>query len=336
MILVIPPELHFLLGTVNTLYNNLLKAPPEVCNQWTTLCHIQREVIHEGSFTGNSCKKLLINLDYLDKNLPINLLPYMTCLKAFNDVTKSTFKVTLDPNYKKNRFKSSFLELGIKTTPKILAVIFHVQEFCEKTNLDLVFYSEQASKAVNSDFAVVWVQDIFGAQTVSIMLNGEESELTLQNSATFKEIDKMHPPDGFVVLYSVVDKASFLKAEAELTKLQDADLLRSRPAILVANKIDLARSRAVSTQDGRCLACTFRAKFMEISVGINHNVDELLAGILTQIRLKVLNFEDREHQQQWYKSRGMVKASMKARQMFTWLFGKEDSKFKNCENLHIL
>lgn len=58
----------------------------------------------------------------------------------------------------------------------------------------------------------------------------------------------MHPPDAFVVLYSVVDKASFLKAEAELTRLQDADLLRSRPAILVGNKIDLARSRAVSTQ----------------------------------------------------------------------------------------
>lgn len=58
----------------------------------------------------------------------------------------------------------------------------------------------------------------------------------------------MHPPDAFMVLYSVVDKASFLKAEIELTKLQDADLLRTRPIIIVANKIDLARSRAVSAQ----------------------------------------------------------------------------------------
>lgn len=38
--------------------------------------------------------------------------------------------------------------------------------------------------------------------------------------------------------------------------------------------------------DGKCLACTYRAKFVEVSVGINHNVDELLAGTLTQIRLK--------------------------------------------------
>lgn len=69
-----------------------------------------------------------------------------------------------------------------------------------------------------------------------------------------QEIDRSNPPDAFVILYSVVDKASFLKAEIELTKLQDADLLRSRPAIIVANKIDLARSRAVSAQ-GKLMSC---------------------------------------------------------------------------------
>ncbi|XP_022920638.1 uncharacterized protein [Onthophagus taurus] len=176
-----------------------------------------------------------------------------------------------------------------------------------------------------------------GNQSVSIMLNNEESELNFLNISNHKEIDKINPPDAFIVLYSVVDKASFLRAEAELSRLQDAELLRSRTAILVATKIDLARSRSVSTQDGKCLACTYRAKFIEISVGINHNVDELLVGILTQIRLKSFQNEEKDHtQQQWYKTRGMLRASMKARQMITWLFGKEDSKFKNCENLHIL
>ena len=41
-----------------------------------------------------------------------------------------------------------------------------------------------------------------------------------------------------------------------------------------------------TSADGKCLACTYRVKFIEVSVGINHNVDELLAGCLTQIRLK--------------------------------------------------
>ena len=93
-----------------------------------------------------------------------------------------------------------------------------------------------------------------------------------------------------------------------------------------------------SVSDGKCLACTYRAKVIEISVGISHNVDELLVGNLNQIRLKLIHshLSDRESSAHWYKSRGVVRASMKARQMFTWLFGKDDTKFKNCENLHVL
>ncbi|XP_066995560.1 GTP-binding protein GEM [Anabrus simplex] len=182
-------------------------------------------------------------------------------------------------------------------------------------------------------------RDVPKEQSVSIMLNGEESELCFINVNNSKaEVDRSNPPDAFVLLYSVIDKASFQKAEDELTKLQDWGLLRTRPSILVGNKVDLVRSRAISPQDGKCLACTFRAKFIEISVGISHNVDELLVGILNQIRLKQFHavLSDREGSPHWYKSRGVVRASMKARQMFTWLFGKEDSKFKNCENLHVL
>lgn len=50
------------------------------------------------------------------------------------------------------------------------------------------------------------------------------------------------------MVYSCVDKASFTRVEQLLMTLQDLDLIRTRPVILVANKIDLARSRAVSSQ----------------------------------------------------------------------------------------
>jgi hypothetical protein len=193
-----------------------------------------------------------------------------------------------------------------------------------------------------------------GDQGISIILNGLESELKfltdskgnkvanlykdnffiIANTSSSLELyfhfilfvyyeqDQIDGCDGFLVIYSVVDKASFTRAEYFLTLLQDMDLLRSRCCILVGNKIDLARSRAISSQgkvmilklmttkeeqkcnqkvtiekilfqshfialaDGKCMACTYRVKFIEVSVGINHNVDELLAGTLTQIRLK--------------------------------------------------
>lgn len=175
-------------------------------------------------------------------------------------------------------------------------------------------------------------------QNISIILNGVESELKFLTDSKGNK-DQIDGCDAFLVIYSVVDKASFTRAEYFLTLLQDMDLLRSRCCILVGNKIDLARSRAISSQDGKCMACTYRVKFIEVSVGINHNVDELLAGTLTQIRLKKEHCElqgPKESSRSWYKNRNVVRASMKARQMITWIFGKEDTKFKNCENLTIL
>lgn len=62
------------------------------------------------------------------------------------------------------------------------------------------------------------------------------------------EFEKMPLPDAFVVMYSVIDKASFQRAEEYLARLHDQDLLRGRPAILVGNKVDLVRSRVVSPQ----------------------------------------------------------------------------------------
>ena len=55
-------------------------------------------------------------------------------------------------------------------------------------------------------------------------------------------------PDAYAMMYSVIDKTSFKTTEDELARLQNWDALRSRALILVGNKIDLVRSRAVSTQ----------------------------------------------------------------------------------------
>ncbi|KAG8039991.1 hypothetical protein G9C98_001509 [Cotesia typhae] len=96
--------------------------------------------------------------------------------------------------------------------------------------------------------------------------------------------------------------------------------------------------------NGKYTAYSYHAKFIEISVGINHNVDELLVGVLHQIRLKRKSFNhatagDTEKilkSNHWYKSKSMMRASVKAHRVLTWLFKKEDNKFKNCENLHVL
>lgn len=43
--------------------------------------------------------------------------------------------------------------------------------------------------------------------------------------------------------------------------------------------------------EGKIMATAYDCKYIETSVGINHNVDELLVGLLSQIRLKLENPE---------------------------------------------
>ncbi|KAG6443681.1 hypothetical protein O3G_MSEX002961 [Manduca sexta] len=145
------------------------------------------------------------------------------------------------------------------------------------------------------------IDDESGERSVCVLLAGEESEITFLDS----------PPDhvvsdgcahGYCVVYSTADRASFVEAERRLQALWAAGHTARRAVILVGNKADLARSRVVPTD--------------ETSVGINHNVDELLVGLLTQIRLK---------QQHAERVRGLLGR--------VWA---RDSKSKSCENLHVL
>lgn len=73
------------------------------------------------------------------------------------------------------------------------------------------------------------------------------------------EMNRNELPDAYVVVYSVIDKTSFKTVEDELARLQNWDALRSRSLIVVGNKIDLVRSRAVSTQGkwARANCCLF-------------------------------------------------------------------------------
>ncbi|XP_054288938.1 ras-related protein Rap1-like [Macrosteles quadrilineatus] len=125
-------------------------------------------------------------------------------------------------------------------------------------------------------------------RTVSVLLDGEESELTFtpMRDNVVEDKSNWRWMRGLVVVYSVTDRASFVRAQRVLETLVTAGAADGRAIILVANKIDLARSRLVSEQEGRILATACNCKYSEVSVVINHNVDELLVGLLAQIRFR--------------------------------------------------
>ncbi|CAK1543690.1 unnamed protein product [Leptosia nina] len=114
--------------------------------------------------------------------------------------------------------------------------------------------------------------------------------------------------------------------------------------------------------EGKALATSYECKFIETSVGINHNVDELLVGLLTQIRLKQQHAERVRKRSSSRKNRSRARspleeptttapapssasstprkrtrlsASVKVRGLLGRVWAR-DSKSKSCENLHVL
>ncbi|XP_076032719.1 rad, Gem/Kir family member 3 isoform X2 [Oratosquilla oratoria] len=179
--------------------------------------------------------------------------------------------------------------------------------------------------------------------SVSIVLNSIESELNFINITTPKEIldeaQRVEGPNGWVIVYSITDRSSFQRASEELTKLQGMGALRGKAIVIVANKCELVRSRAVPVDDGRDLACSYGAKFMEISVGMNHKCDDLLVGVLNQLRLKdeaaleQQEFKEKE-KSPWTRNKSLMRASLKAKRVINRIMGKTDTKYKNCEDFN--
>ena len=111
--------------------------------------------------------------------------------------------------------------------------------------------------------------------------------------------------------------------------MSEHDILCNKSAILVGNKSDLARSRVLTSGDGCDLAIEHGLKFTETSPGMGHHIDELLVGIVMQLRLH----EKRDKVPITEGHQMSLKQSLRS---FLSIFtGREDEKRKACKNLNI-
>ena len=180
ILLVPPPELHLLMGPVNTLYVQLLKISPD-CERWSKHLHLKREDYHGGLFNGNDCRKLLKNVSILEEIAPPKSVEFVTTFKAFNKVVEACYGRYLSPNFKEmiEHFRKCFIKLNIAITPKVHAVFYHIAEFCEKKNMGLAPWSEQTAESLHHDFKTIWenfkVRDIshpeYGERLLKAIVN---------------------------------------------------------------------------------------------------------------------------------------------------------------------
>lgn len=119
--------------------------------------------------------------------------------------------------------------------------------------------------------------------SVSINIGGHECDLS------FAEADPQLDPawaeqevEAYLLVYSIDRKSSFRTVTRVLETIRERR--RAVPVILAGNKADLERRRAVAAHEVKCLALTYDISHFEISVALNHDVDDLLVGIVAEIK----------------------------------------------------
>uniref|UniRef100_A0A0R3RFW9 Small monomeric GTPase n=1 Tax=Elaeophora elaphi TaxID=1147741 RepID=A0A0R3RFW9_9BILA len=124
--------------------------------------------------------------------------------------------------------------------------------------------------------------------TVSIIIGDKESELT------FHEVDPQTDDswldgkaDIYLLLYSIDSKSSFKKVMNFVECIRESMLSRHTPIVMTANKVDLERKRAVSKAEAKNAAMTYGFAHYEISVALNLDVDDLLVGLIAEIKQSV-------------------------------------------------
>ncbi|VDI70623.1 Rad and Gem related GTP binding protein 1 [Mytilus galloprovincialis] len=200
------------------------------------------------------------------------------------------------------RRQSSCLSVSSKYRPRLTS---------DASNASSISSSWSHSSSCSTGYYRVPVMGAHGVGTTALKNRFMSSENMLANKSGINEIDERKltvvvdneestiefidflstndddlPADAYVVVFSVHDSDSFSIAEGFLQYLRN-ELYSDRPIILVANKIDLVRKRQVSKEEARQLAKEFECKYIETSAVLNHKVDELLVGLLKQIKLKL-------------------------------------------------
>ena len=90
LLVVPPPELHLMMGTVNHLYNSMVKEWPGA-TAWLDACYVKKGDYHGGAFEGNDCRKLLKKVTVLREICPRSAEKFADTFESFDKVVNSCF-----------------------------------------------------------------------------------------------------------------------------------------------------------------------------------------------------------------------------------------------------
>uniref|UniRef100_A0A672GA36 GTP-binding protein n=1 Tax=Salarias fasciatus TaxID=181472 RepID=A0A672GA36_SALFA len=181
-----------------------------------------------------------------------------------------------------------------------------------------------------------------------IEVDGEPATITLVDTwdteadADWAHEQHMQTGDAYLLLYSITDRTSFLRASELRITLRRFCPAQNTPIILVGNKCDLVRRREVSATEGRACAAVFDCKFIETSAAMQHNIWEAFHGIVRQLRLRRDSREANKRRRHAHCSARRESLPMKARRFLDKIVAKNNPnvafwlKSKSCHDLSVL
>ncbi|XP_071376351.1 GTP-binding protein GEM [Centroberyx affinis] len=202
-----------------------------------------------------------------------------------------------------------------------------------------------AADSMDSD-----VCELYGDEVCekAIEVDGETATITLLDTWDAEDENQwaqehcMQTGDAYLLLYSITDRASFLRASELRITLRCDRPAQHTPIILVGNKCDLVRRREVSVSEGRACAAVFDCKFIETSAAMQHNVWEAFHGIVRQMRLRRDSKEANERRRHINSNARRESLPMKAKRFLDKMVAKNNAsaafrlKSKSCHDLSVL
>jgi len=141
---------------------------------------------------------------------------------------------------------------------------------------------------VEGQFVDSYEPTIENTFTKIMKVKGEEYQVTLVDTAGQDEYSifpTQYSMDihGYVLVYSIVDPRSLEVVQIIYDKLVDMTGKVNLPITIVGNKKDLHSERKISVEQGKKLAESWKASFLEASAKNNDSVTDIFASILSQI-----------------------------------------------------
>uniref|UniRef100_A0A673JV81 small monomeric GTPase n=1 Tax=Sinocyclocheilus rhinocerous TaxID=307959 RepID=A0A673JV81_9TELE len=128
--------------------------------------------------------------------------------------------------------------------------------------------------------------DIKSLYTHNVIVDGREQTLNIWDSLMYEK--RVQWADGFVLVYSICDRASFNAVSRLIQMIKtNKDILgfEKMPIVIVGNKRDLHHRRTVLSEEGRLLALSADCQFYEVSAAENyHSVLMVFHGLVDRIR----------------------------------------------------